>query len=53
MNDVYEAVMRLEDGRVLRTTGNIMQCSNWADNMIRIYGGCRIDIKRIEVTGGA
>lgn len=44
--DRYTAVMKTEDGRELTIHGTIMQCANWADNMIRQNAPCTIQIIR-------
>lgn len=53
-NERYQA--RIQIGKEKRSiVGSIAQCANWADNMIRIYGTCNVDIKRMDsedVEGG-
>ena len=44
----YEAVAVLPDGRTLTVTGTIQQCSNWADNVIRVNGECTITIREAK-----
>ena len=45
----YRAVAELSDGKQLQVTGSIMQCANWAENVIRANGGeIQIQITMIE-----
>lgn len=46
---MYTAVASLEDGRRLETKGDIAQCANWADNIIRVCDGpVKIEIVKVE-----
>lgn len=51
MNDIFHAVANLPDGRKLEIEGTVMECSNWADNVIRVNGVCEITIRRIFKAG--
>ena len=48
MNEIemYVATLSASDGTELTISGNIMQCANWADNMIRVHSPCEIRIVR-------
>ena len=50
MNEIemYVATLSASDGTELTISGNIMQCANWADNMIRQNAPCTIQIMREE-----
>lgn len=46
---MYRATAKLEDGRMLEVTGDITQCANWADNVIRTCDGAiTIEIVKME-----
>lgn len=45
MNEQYTGTASLPDGTEVNTSGTIAECANWADNIIREFGG---DI-RIEI----
>jgi len=47
MNDeMFHGEAKLEDGRTLTADGTLMQCANWADNVVRAEGACEIEIRR-------
>ena len=52
MNRIYTdrflAEARLEDGRTLTTTGTLMECAYWADNILRAEEFKEIDITVIR-----
>lgn len=46
---MYTAVAKTEDGQRLEVTGDIIQCANWADNIIRACAGpVTIEIVKVE-----
>lgn len=46
---MYTAVASLEDGQKMEITGDIAQCANWADNIIKVCDGpVKIEIIRVE-----
>ena len=49
MNDeMFHGEAKLEDGRTLTADGTLMQCANWADNVVRAEGACEIEIRRAQ-----
>lgn len=52
MDEIYRAVANLPDGKKLVFKGTIMQCSDWADHVIRDHGACEITIRRVIKLGG-
>lgn len=45
--DMYYGIAKLPDGKEVRITGTILECANWADNMIRNADGeVIIEIRR-------
>ena len=49
MNGQYTGTASLGDGRELRVSGSILECANWAENVIRANGGeIVIQITRVE-----
>lgn len=49
VTDIYTGTAKLSDGTEVQITGSIMECANWADNMIRISErGITIEIRRNE-----
>ena len=49
--DQFSAVAWVDGKRELKTSGTLMECANWADNVIRSNGICRIDINIIRDGG--
>lgn len=46
---MYTAVAKLDNGQKYEITGDIAQCANWADNIIRVCDGpVTIEIVRVE-----
>ena len=46
---MYKATAKLENGSVLTATGDIYQCANWCENVIRCNPGkVDIEIKKVE-----
>ena len=54
MESTYRATAALNDGREISTQGTIMECSNWADNVIRSNdGSIRLSITEIRPADAA
>ena len=49
--DLFRGTAKLPDGTELTMQGTIMECANWADNVIRAHGICNIDIRIIKQEG--
>ena len=50
-HDQFTGRAQLPDGTELSMQGTIMECANWADNVIRANGICNIDIRIIKQEG--
>jgi hypothetical protein len=50
-HDQFTGRAQLPDGTELTMQGTIMECANWADNVIRANGICNIDIRIIKQEG--
>ena len=50
-HDQFTGRAQLPDGTELKMQGTIMECANWADNVIRANGICNIDIRIIKQEG--
>ena len=49
MNEAQYKGSIIENGaEVMTATGSILQMANWAENNIRVRGGCTVIIERIE-----
>ena len=48
MQTQYEGVAVTRDGKRIEITGTIMECANWADNVVRVEGECDISITEID-----
>lgn len=46
--DLFRGTAKLPNGTELTIQGTIMECANWADNVIRSEGICSIDIRIIR-----
>lgn len=49
--DLFRGTAKLPNGMELTVQGTIMECANWADNVIRSEGICMIDIRIIKQEG--
>ena len=46
--DQFSAVAWVDGKRELKIRGTLMECANWADNVIRANGACWIEINMIR-----
>ena len=51
--DQYQVSVKTRDGKTFSAEGSLMQCANYADNLIRIEGSCEINVIRTERKGAA
>jgi len=51
MDATYRGTATLNDGRTVETTGTIMECADWSEDILRENGG-QIEIRIDEIREG-